>query len=93
MGLLTAEAFPCQPEWNEYGLQAEILQAIPMTGKGQTEKLAAAKAWLLQPEIQAAIADRLKWIPAHPQGEAYNPISRDAQLAWFSSSFLWQRGR
>jgi hypothetical protein len=91
MGLLKAAHFPVRPDWNEFGLQADLLWARPIAAKEtQAKKMAAADSWLRNPETQTLIADELHWIPAHPEGKPYNPLSRDAQLAWLSSSYIWQ---
>ncbi|MDR0877606.1 MAG: hypothetical protein LBN21_06100 [Treponema sp.] len=91
MGLLTAQHFPVKSNWNVFGLQADILWAVPVGKTGQSKKQQAWAAWLGDALTQTAIADELRWIPAHPQGAPYNPISRDAQLAWISGSFVWNK--
>jgi hypothetical protein len=49
-----------------------------------------AKRWLSLAETQAAIAELLGWIPAHPNARPHDTLARQAQVAWFSSSFVWQ---
>ncbi|GHV95280.1 hypothetical protein AGMMS50293_16000 [Spirochaetia bacterium] len=88
-GLLTARHFPVPQNWNQYGIQASLLWAIP-TG-AESKALAAAEAWLKDPQIQSLIAGEFHWIAAHPQGSPANPLYRDAQLAWLSSSVVWQK--
>jgi hypothetical protein len=39
---------------------------------------------------QTAIANMINWIPAHPEGVPYNPLTWEAQVAWINSSFVWQ---
>jgi hypothetical protein len=90
MGLLAARHFPVKSNWNEFGIQADLLWAVPVGKTGQSKKQEAWAAWLDDPLTQTAIADELRWIPAHPGGTPYNPVSRDTQLAWFSSSFVWE---
>jgi hypothetical protein len=54
----------------------------------KTEKMAA---FLKAPATQIAIADALRWVPASRDGKPYNNLARQAQLAWFGASFVWQR--
>jgi hypothetical protein len=95
IGRLDAAIFPIPTDWNTYGLQAEILWAIPMAGGGQDQAAALeeAKAWLSAAQTQTAIAETLGWIPAQPGGKPYDTLARQAQVAWFSSSFVWQARR
>jgi hypothetical protein len=90
-GRLDAAIFPLPPDWNSYGLQAEILWAIPAASEEQAALLDEAKLWLSAVETQTSIAGILGWIPAQPGGKPYDTIARQAQLAWFSSSFIWQK--
>jgi hypothetical protein len=91
MGLLRAARFPERSNWTEFGLQAELLWAVPFMGKeDHAAALAETTAWLKDAQTQTIIANRLNWIPAHPGGAPFNPVSREAQLAWLSSSFIWQ---
>ncbi|MFP3041721.1 hypothetical protein LQZ19_07850 [Treponema primitia] len=92
-GRLDAAIFPIPRDWNEYGLQADILWAVPKAPEKLQPKLDPAKTWLAAPETQARIAEILGWIPAHPNGRPYDTIAREAQVAWFSSSFIWQGER
>ncbi|AEF86386.1 hypothetical protein TREPR_2006 [Treponema primitia ZAS-2] len=90
---LDAAQFPIPGNWNRYGMQADILWAIPKapgTSERVKKVLEDANFWLEKPEIQALIADTLGWVPAHPQGKPYDTIAREAQVVWFSSSFIWQ---
>jgi hypothetical protein len=89
-GRLDAALFPIPRDWNTYGLQADVLWAIPEAPAKQEPKLDGAKAWLAAPETQALIADILGWVPAHPGGRPRDTLARQAQVAWFSSSFVWQ---
>jgi hypothetical protein len=36
------------------------------------------------------IAKEYNWLPAHPESSPRNQLYRDAQLAWFGSSLVWQ---
>jgi hypothetical protein len=90
MGLLEASRFPEKDGWNEYGVQADLLWAVPFGGQRQTKKLNRAAEWLKDAAIQTDIADIINWIPAHPQGVPYNPVTWEAQVAWINSSFVWQ---
>jgi hypothetical protein len=90
MGLLEASRFPEREGWNQFGVQADVLWAIPFGTKKQRKKLEAAIAWLKDPRNQTEIANRINWIPAHPAGIPYNSLTWEAQLAWINSSFIWQ---
>jgi hypothetical protein len=91
LGRLRAARFPERKDWTEFGIQAEILWAVPFTGKEEdAASLEEITAWLKDAQTQTIIANRLNWIPAHPGGTPFNPVSREAQLAWISSSFVWQ---
>ncbi|WP_157784159.1 hypothetical protein [Treponema primitia] len=87
---LEANRFPEREDWHEFGLQADILWAIPFGNEKKRAKLDKIIAWLGDPKTQTQIADTLNWIPAHREGGSYNAISRTARLAWLSSSFVWQ---
>jgi hypothetical protein len=90
VGLLDAASFPIRPDWNEYGLQADVIWALSRGNKNRQKKLVQADNWLGVSGTQTRIADILGWIPAHPEGRPYDTIAREAQLVWFSSSFVWQ---
>jgi hypothetical protein len=90
MGLLAASRFPEKENWNEYGVQADLLWAVPFGGEGQKKRLGRAAEWLKNPAVQTEIANTINWIPAHPQGTPYNPVTWEAQVAWINSSFVWQ---
>jgi hypothetical protein len=87
---LEANRFPEREDWHEFGIQADILWAVPFGGEKNTAKLLTTKTWLLDPKTQTVIADTLNWIPAHREGTPYNAVSRAARHAWLSSSFIWQ---
>ncbi|GHV69756.1 hypothetical protein AGMMS49928_13570 [Spirochaetia bacterium] len=92
--LWEADRFPEKDGWNEFGLQAQILWAIPFGNEKNTpsraKRLGDPLPWLRDAGTQTAIADALGWIPAHRQGKPYNPIAHSAQLAWLSSSYIWE---
>jgi hypothetical protein len=92
VGRLSATIFPIPGDWNTYGLQAEVLWAVPRAGENrdQAALLEEAGAWLSAVETQTLIADLLGWIPAQPGGTPYDTLARQAQVAWFSSGFVWQ---
>jgi hypothetical protein len=90
MGLLEASRFPERPGWNEYGVQADILWALPFGWDEKSRGRAAAAEWLKSPAVQTFIANMIDWIPAHPQGVPYNTVSWSAQEVWNNSSFVWQ---
>jgi hypothetical protein len=88
-GRLDDALFPIPRDWNTYGIQAEILWAVPKPPEKQAADIDEAKAWLSAPEIQTLIAEILGWIPAQPGSRPYDTLARKAQVAWFSSSFVW----
>jgi hypothetical protein len=90
MGLLEASRFPEKDGWNEYGVQADMLWAVPFGGKRQTKKRDQAAEWLKDAAVQTDIANIINWIPAHLQGIPYNPVTWETQIAWINSSFVWQ---
>jgi hypothetical protein len=90
MGLLDATRFPEPPDWTEYGLEADILWALPFGSEKQMEKLQNADIWLKDPQTHTIIANEIEWIPAHPSGTPFNTITWEAQIAWLRSSFIWQ---
>lgn len=90
MGTLDATMFPAPEEWNIYGMQAEVLWAIPFGSEKQIKKMEGVKEWLRSSRVQTIIANTIDWIPAHPQGMPYNTISYESQMAWIRSSFIWQ---
>mgnify|MGYP005859354157 FL=1 len=91
--LLSADPFPVPEGWNEFGLQARVLWAVPyesgMSG-GRTEK---AVDWLRKPETQSALAESLKWVPARRDAKPSTPLAHAAQKAWIDSSFVWEAPR
>jgi hypothetical protein len=89
MGVLDATRFPEKEDWNIYGIQAEILWALPFGDEKQRKNLDRARAWLQRAQTQTVIANTIDWIPAHPQGTPYNTISWESQEAWINSSFVW----
>jgi hypothetical protein len=90
MGLLEAGRFPERSGWNQFGVQADVLWAIPFGDEKQQKKLAPAAQWLTSALTQTTIANMINWIPAHPEGVPYNPVTWEAQVAWINSSFVWQ---
>jgi hypothetical protein len=92
-GRLDAVVFPFPEDWNTYGLQAEILWAIPAPSEKPEPEIDEAESWLAGPEIQTLLAEILDWIPAQPGGKPHDTLARQAQVAWFSSGFVWQYGR
>jgi hypothetical protein len=89
-GRLDATVFPIPADWHTYGLQAEVLWAIPVASEQQEANIGEAKTWLASPETQGIIADMLGWIPAQGGSVPRDTIAREAQVAWYSSSFVWQ---
>jgi hypothetical protein len=94
-GRLDAAVFPIPGDWNTYGLQAELVWAVPVAPEGQEASLEEAsleeaKAWLATAETQGTLAELLGWIPAQSGGVPYDTLAREAQVAWFSSGYIWQ---
>jgi hypothetical protein len=89
-GRLDAAAFPIPGDWNTYGLQADLLWAIPRGSRKQEALLDEARRWLSSVETQGIIAGLLGWIPAASGSIPYDTLARQAQVAWFSSAFIWQ---
>jgi hypothetical protein len=90
MGLLEGARFPERPGWTQFGIQAGVLWAVPAGPERQGRRLASAARWLNDPVTQAEIANTINWVPAHPAGIPFNPLTWEAQLAWIMSSFIWQ---
>jgi hypothetical protein len=90
-GRLDAAIFPFPGDWNTYGLQAEILWAVPKQSEKPEPKIDEARSWLAGPETQTLLAELLGWIPAQPGGKPHDTLARQAQVAWFSSGFIWQK--
>jgi hypothetical protein len=87
---LTASRFPEPESWDSYGVQADLLWALPFgTVQDRDAKLAAAKAWLQKGETQTVLANKLRWIPAVPGGRPYNSLAQSAQLVWNRSAYIW----
>jgi hypothetical protein len=89
-GRLNAAPFPIPGDWNTYGLQADLLWAIPGGSWKQEALLDETRRWLASAEVQSLIADSLGWIPAESGAVPFDSLARQAQVAWFSSSFIWQ---
>ena len=87
---LAADIFPGRPGWNDFGLQAEIIWAIPYGSEKNQEKLEAAGTWLHSAEVQSLLADTLGWLAAHPEAPPYNPVSLSARTYWFTASYVWE---
>jgi hypothetical protein len=63
-GRLDAASFPIPGDWNTYGLQADLLWAVPGGSWKQEALLDETRRWLASAEVQSVIADSLGWIPA-----------------------------
>jgi hypothetical protein len=88
-GLLDATRFPEPADWNQYGLQAEVLWAHPEGSAKQQKKREAVEKWLKDSQTQTLIANTIEWIPAHPAGIPYNTVFSEAQIAWMRSAFIF----
>jgi hypothetical protein len=87
---LTASRFPEPASWDNYGIQAELLWAVPFgTVKDRDVKLQDTKAWLQKGETQTVLADTLHWIPAVSSGRSYDSLAQSAKLIWSRSSYIW----
>jgi hypothetical protein len=84
-----AARFPDKPGWTRYGIQAELLWAVPFGDETYMQTLDAA-SWLKDDSIQTHIANTLMWIPAAPGGTPFNAFSRTVQLNWLRSAFVWE---
>jgi hypothetical protein len=87
---ITAAVFPNLQGGDEFGLEANLLWAVPFGRDKDRSGLDAVSAWLYQAETQTHIADTLGWIPAHREGKPFNYLVYSAQTAWLRSSFIWQ---
>ncbi len=88
--LLEADPFPPREGWNEFGLQARILWAVPL-GEGTPRGFTASAArWLRDPATQTRLGAILDWAPAHRDARASNPLARAAQEAWLESTYVWE---
>jgi hypothetical protein len=85
-----AARFPEPRQWNNYGIQAELLWAVPFGREEKLQEINAVESWLKDGAVQTLIANTLKWIPAAPGGSPYNAFSRTIQLTWLRSSFVWE---
>jgi len=90
MGLLDATRFPELQDWDNYGMQADILWARRQGTDRQVKKIISTEKWLKDAKTQTFIANTIEWIPAHPSGTPYNTISWETQMAWLRSSYIWQ---
>jgi hypothetical protein len=75
---------------DEFGIQANLLWAIPFGDEKALSNLEPASVWLHSAEAQTLIANTLGWIPAHRDGKPFNILVYNAQMAWFTSSYVWQ---
>ncbi len=88
--LLEADRFPESPSWNEYGIQARILWAVPFNASKRSKRMDVAAVWLESVRTQSRIAELLRWSPAHHRARAVNPLALAAQRAWIGSSVVWE---
>ena len=88
--LLEADPFPPRDGWNEFGLQARILWAVPLGGGTARGFMASAARWLGDPDIQTRLGAILDWAPAHRDARAANPLARTSQEAWLKSTYVWE---
>jgi hypothetical protein len=90
--ILAAAPFPEPGGVNVISFQARILWAIPVGKAGTQAKLKQPLEWLKSAETQTIIADELRWLPANPEGQPYDPAAMSARLAWLTASYVWEDG-
>jgi hypothetical protein len=92
--ILEATPFPEPGGANAITLQARILWALP-AGDAKTRARLKKRPleWLKSAKTQTIIADTLRWLPANPEGQPYDPAAMSARLAWLTASFIWEDGR
>jgi hypothetical protein len=92
--ILEASPFPEPGGANAITLQARILWALPAGNAKTRARLAKRpREWLQSAKTQTIIADTLRWLPANPEGQPYDPAAMSARLAWLTASFVWEDGR
>ncbi|MDR1278455.1 MAG: hypothetical protein LBK02_06865 [Treponema sp.] len=91
--ILAADPFPEPGSVNTIGFQARILWALPAGNAKNQAKLTRALEWLKSAETQTIIADTLRWLPANPEGQPYDPAAMSARLAWLTASYVWEDGK
>jgi len=87
---IKADVFPIRPGWNEFGIQVEILWAIPYGSRRNQKKLTSAETWLQSASVQSQLADTLGWLAAHQSTRPFNSVSWNAQKAWLTASYVWE---
>jgi hypothetical protein len=91
--ILAAAPFPEPGGVNVISFQARILWAIPVGNAKTRAKLKRPLEWLKSAETQTIIADELRWLPANPEGQPYDPAAMSARLAWLTASYVWEDGQ
>lgn len=86
---LEADVFPVDETWPRFGLQAEILWAVPLGTAKNQKKLEGTAPWFHAVEPQTLLADTLGWLAAHWEAPPFNPVTASARIAWLRSSYLW----
>jgi hypothetical protein len=87
--MLEASVFPTPGDG--IALQASILWAVPLGNAAALERLKQGPLkWLKNPAHQTLMADALKWLPADPDGEPYNPAAMAAKRVWLTASYVWE---
>ncbi|MDR0784808.1 MAG: hypothetical protein LBE74_02855 [Treponema sp.] len=85
-----ARRFPIPADWESYGVQAEVLWAIPFFKNAKEEvKLETAKAWLVDADTQKRIADALNRLPASSGVPPTNALARAVQTVCARAEFVW----
>jgi len=87
--ILEADVFPLRRNWNEFGIQTDILWAVPYGGWKNRQKLKPVETWLRSVELQTLLADTLGWLSAHPESPPYNPVTGSARIYYLTASYLW----
>jgi hypothetical protein len=91
--ILEATVFPEPGNGNTIGFQAQILWAIPAGDARTLSKLKKPLEWLKSAGTQTIIADTLRWLPANPEGQPYDPAAMSARIVWLTASYVWEDGR
>jgi len=87
--ILEADVFPGKRGWNEFGIQTDILWAVPYGSWKNREKLKPVEVWLRSAPLQTLLADTLGWLSAHPDSPPYNPVTGSARIYYLTASYMW----
>jgi hypothetical protein len=88
--VLEADVFPGRQGWNSFGLQTDIMWAVPYGSWKNRERLKPVEEWLRSAELQTLLADTLGWLSAHPESPPFNPVTSSARIYYLTASYIWQ---